>query len=283
MGKTAPPTKNDPRRARRWIAHTLGILGEVLVTLGVLLALFVVWEVWWTDVVGTRQQQEAIDDLTWRFPPIPEGGFPVVLPTEGPDDLGIPIVAEEDKHRTDSPPYEPTPEAEETFATMYVPRWGADYVKPISEGVGRRDVLDKLGIGHYPGTALPGGWGNFAVAGHRTTYGKPFDRIEELVEGDAIVVRTESIWYVYRVTETAIVYPGYSAAIAPVPGHKGAAADGRYITLTTCHPKFSASKRYIVYGVLEYWAEASAGYPEEIVLGAEESIPEVEAGVGEGP
>jgi sortase A len=121
------------------------------------------------------------------------------------------------------------------------------------------------------------------VAGHRTTYGKPFDRIEELVEGDAIVVRTESIWYVYRVTETAIVYPGYSAAIAPVPGHKGAAADGRYITLTTCHPKFSASKRYIVYGVLEYWVEASAGYPEEIVLGAEESIPEAEAGVGEGP
>lgn len=283
MKKAAPSTTKHPRRARRWVSRALGILGEVLVTLGVLLALFVVWEVWWTDVVGTRQQQEAVDDLTWRYPPIPDGGFPVILPTEEPDDFGIPIIEEKDKHRTDSPPFEPTPETAETFATMYVPRWGADYVKPISEGVGRRDVLDKLGIGHYPETALPGGWGNFAVAGHRTTYGKPFSRIEELVEGDAIIVRTESTWYLYRVTETKIVYPGYTAAIAPVPGRRGVAADGRYVTLTTCHPRFSASKRYIVHGILEYWAEASAGYPEEIVFNAQESLSEVEAGVGEGP
>lgn len=272
----------DSRRTHRSIAPVLGVVGEVCVTLGVLLGLFVVWELWWTDLVGTRHQQEIVDNLAWQVPATPEGGFPVLLSTDDLDDLGFRVIAEEDKHRTTPPPEEDVPGEAETFATIYVPRWGSDYVRPISEGVGRREVLDKLGIGHYAGTALPGGWGNFAVAGHRTTFGKPFNRIEELVEGDAIIIRTESTWYVYRVTDTAIVRPGYSAAIAPVPGEPEAAPNGRYVTLTTCHPMFSAKERYVVYGVLDYWADASAGYPGEIVLDAGEAETTSGIDVGEG-
>lgn len=258
-----------------------GAVGEVLLTLGAVVGLFVVWEMWWTDVVANRQQQEIVDGFNWEVPPVPEGGFPVVMLVGGFDDLGFAVIAEEDKHRTDSPLDEPIPKEAESFATMYVPRWGSDYIKPISEGVGRWDVLDELGIGHYPGTALPGGWGNFAVAGHRTTYGKPFNRIEELVEGDAIIIRTESTWYVYRVTDTEVVHPWYVAAVAPVPGLEEAEPNGRYITLTTCHPGFSARERYIVHGVLEYWAEASAGYPGEIVYETLYTVADTGAGMGE--
>jgi sortase A len=268
MNVTGKASPNSLRVSPR-LAHVLSGVGEALITLGVLLALFVVWEVWWTDVVGAHQQQKIVESLPWQVPPVPVG-----VSDEGamgPSTPTIPVIAEEDKNRTDDPPSGLTLQTGETFATMYVPRWGTDYVRPISEGVGRRDVLDKLGIGHYPSTALPGGWGNFAVAGHRTTYGKPFNRIEELVEGDVIVVRTESTWYVYHVTDHDIVYPTFTAAIAPVPGHQGEAADGRYITLTTCHPKYSASRRYVVYGILDYWARASDGYPEEIVSSIEDT------------
>ena len=127
-------------------------------------------------------------------------------------------------------------------------------------------MLDVLGIGHYEGTAMPGGVGNFAVAGHRTTYAKPFNRIAELQVGDPLVVRTtDNIWYVYRVTSTRDRRARRtSQVIAPVPGDPGATPTERMITLTTCHPMFSARERFIVHGVLDYWAPAADGIPAEL-------------------
>jgi sortase A len=167
-------------------------------------------------------------------------------------------------NRVDPPPVIDEPGIRTTFATLYVPRWGQGYVKPISQGVTRRDVLDRLGIGHYPRTAMPGDLGNFAIAGHRTTFGKPFSRIEKLKEGNAIVVRTEHTWYVYRVTSTLVVDPHQVGVIAANPLSPGAEPTARMITLTTCHPRYSARLRYIVHGELDYWAPADAGYPPEI-------------------
>ena len=115
---------------------------------------------------------------------------------------------------------------------------------------------------------MPGGVGNFAMAGHRTTYAKPFNRVQELQVGDPIVVRTESTWYVYRVTSTEIVRPQDVGVVAPVPGRPGAKATERSITLTTCHPMYSARQRFIVHGVLDYWAPVADGVPAEIAGGA---------------
>lgn len=273
-----PEPITEPSRPRV-LGKTIGAIGEGMLTLGILLGLFIVWEVWWTDITGTHHQREIIENLDWGLPVIPVPSTPTATPSS--DDPSAFAVIPPDQMEVDSPPVEEAPGNAETFAAMYVPRWGADYVRPISEGVSRSEVLDPLGIGHYPDAAMPGGWGNFAVAGHRTTFGKPFDRIEELLPGDVIVIRTESTWYVYSVTETHIVQPSFSAAVAPVPGDSTAAADDRYITLTTCHPRFSASQRYVVYGVLEYWAPTSAGYPPELV--PEESTVSFDAtGVMEG-
>ncbi len=258
-------TPRPPAGRNRRLGRILGGIGEALLTLGIVLALFVVWELWWTDVGANRHQRALVESLDWATPAI-------VTPVPAPSEVGASpqgptyrVVPDRWMERVTTPPDEAQPAVAETFATLYVPRWGYDYLRPVSEGVNRKTVLDPLGIGHYPHTALPGGWGNFAVAGHRTTFGKPFSDIETLQVGDALIVRTENAWYVYHVTATAIVSPEYAAAIAPVPGDAGAEANGRYITLTTCHPRFSAANRYVVYGILDYWAPAWAGYPPEVV------------------
>jgi len=115
--------------------------------------------------------------------------------------------------------------------------------------------------------AMPGDIGNFAVAGHRTTFGKPLNRVAELEIGDPLIVWTPDTWYVYRVTETLIVLPTQVEVIAPVPGRPGAVPTERMITLTTCHPMFSARERFIVHGVLDYWAPTSSGTPAEMLGG----------------
>ncbi|WP_028045913.1 class E sortase [Cellulomonas sp. URHE0023] len=240
-------------RARNAVYSTVGVIGELLITVGVLLFAFLVWQLWWTDVVGNRAQAQIVAELPFEpVPsPTPSGGTtaPVIAPP-----------------RHDAPPVMAEPPHATTFATIQVPRWDGEPERPISQGTDRATVLDDLGIGHYDGTAMPGDVGNFAIAGHRTTYAKPFNRIAELKEGDPLVIRTtDNIWYVYRVTSTQIVDPSDVQVIAPVPGEPGATPTERMITLTTCHPMFSARERYIVHGVLDYWAPTTDGIPAELI------------------
>ncbi len=240
-------------RGRAVAYGAVGVLGELLITLGVLLLGFLVWQLWWTDVEGDRAQAEIVRELDFAEPPA------AAAADEGP------LVAEPRRDEPPAPPAEPEHAA--TIATLQVPRWTGEPERPISQGTDRPTVLDVLGIGHYPGTAMPGGVGNFALAGHRVTFGKPFNRIEELQVGDPLVVRTADTWYVYRVTSSEVVLPADVRVIAPVPNEPGVEPTERFITLTTCHPMFSARERFIVHGVLDYWAPVSSGTPAEL-LGA---------------
>ena len=257
---------STPRKSPRVLDTTLGVLGEVLITAGLILGLYVVWQLFYTDVLSGRSQDAALDQLEWaesvRVPAISgdgtdSGASPGVEVAVIPEDLKV--------YSPEGAPVMSEPSEATTFAALHVPRWGYDYVKPISEGTDRARVLDKLGIGHYSDTAMPGAVGNFAIAGHRTTYGKPFTDIQALEVGDPLVVQTEDAWYVYTVTGTTIVLPTYIAAISPVPGQPGVQPTAASITLTSCHPRFSAEKRYIVYGELQYWAPTGHGFPSEIV------------------
>ncbi|GII98834.1 sortase A [Sediminihabitans luteus] len=236
-----------PVRGPGVVSHVVGGIGELLITLGLLLGLFVVWQLWWTDVQGDKFQAEVIEQLDWAPPPVVD-----TAPVE----------------RTDDPPVMEEPAVGDVFAQFYVPRFGADYVKPAAEGVDKATILDTIGIGHYPGTAMPGDLGNFSVAAHRTTYGKPFNKIADLQEGDPIVVRTEDTWYVYRVTEHLIVYPDQVDVIAPIPGTKAGdpvvEPTQRLLTMTSCHPMFSAAQRYIVHAEFAYWFPVSEGVPQEL-------------------
>lgn len=237
-------------------AAAVGLLGELLIIAGAVLGLYVVWQLFYTDIEANNTQREVVESLDWVAPldSITAGDASAAVTI--PDNL---------KFGPDSAPVMEEPAFTETFATMHVPRWGNDYVKPISEGVTRKDVLDSLGIGHYPDTGMPGELGNFAISAHRTTYGKPFNKIADLEQGDPLVIETEEAWYVYRVTEWEIVKPTQVDVIAPVPRDTGAEPDEHYITLTSCHPMFSAAERWITHGTLEYWAPHDAGIPAEIL------------------
>lgn len=259
MTTTAPPARGPRHAPDRGAGrpHGLGlrltgVAGEIMVTVGAFVLAFVAWQLWWTDVEGDRAQAAVVNELAWA--PVPAPGVAVVPPAA--------------QLRRDAPPAVAEPGHAVTFGTLFVPRWGADYQRPVSQGVDRAGVLDPLGIGHYPGTAMPGGVGNFAISAHRTTYGKPFNRIAELKVGDPLVVRTVDAWFVYRVTGSEIVKPSDVRVIAPVPNEPGAVPTARVITLTTCNPMYSARERFIVHGTLDYWLPAGAGFPAEITGGA---------------
>lgn len=230
-----------------------GVVGELMITVGVLLALFVVWQLWWTDVTAGRIRAETLANQGWAPPPatvVP----PADLPAEDPPVLG------------------PIPEGE-VFGNLFIPRFGSDYEVPIAQGVDKRTILDVGNIGHYPETAMPGELGNFSLAAHRSTYAKPFNRIADIQPGDAIVVRTEDYWYVYEATEWLVVMPSNVEVISPIPGlmpgEEIPELTERYITLTTCHPLFSARERFIYHGVFKYWMPVSAGTPVELLTPVE--------------
>lgn len=247
----AHSTRGGARRtpARRPARPTIsGVLGELLITLGVLLGLFLIWQLFWTDVVAMGEQDQIIAaaDEDWG-----------ALDTET-------IAAPQD-----GPPPVPSLNGEHNvFGILHVPEF--DRVRtPIAEGTDMERVLNVKGAGHYSGTALPGEVGNFSMAGHRNTFGRPFEDIARLEKGDAIVVETPEAFLVYRVTEHVIVRPQDVEVIAPNPEDPTAQATDRMLTMTACHPMFSARERYIVHAEFDYWTKRSEGIPEALA-GAED-------------
>ncbi len=138
-----------------------------------------------------------------------------------------------------------------------IPRLGRSYEYAILEGVTSEDL--RRGPGHYPGTARPGKIGNFVLSGHRTTYAAPFNRIDELRRGDDIIIDAPEARYTYRVSGKQVVLPTDVDVIAPVPNHPDARPTQAVITLTTCHPEYSARQRLVVYGVLSGKRDRSTG------------------------
>lgn len=222
------------------------VLGELLITAGVILLLFVAWQLWWTNVESDAKQSEAIKNFVQELgPPAPASAAPA-----NPADYGPPVVSEPPSHGG-------------TIGIMYVPRFGADYTRPIVQGTST-DVLDTLGLGHYKNTSMPGAVGNFAVAGHRQTHGAVLDNIHTLVPGDKIYVQTKDGFYVYVFRNNQVVLPTSTDVLLPVPAQPSATPTESFLTMTSCNPRFGAQERIIAYSVLERWQPASAGPPAEI-------------------
>lgn len=219
------------------------IFGELLITGGIVLLLFVGWELWWTNVEADAKQSEAIKSFAQELTGPVEPAVPGT-------DYGPPVVGT-------------APSNGQTIGIMYIPRFGATYTRPIIEGTGA-DVLDTLGIGHYAGTSMPGAKGNFAVAGHRQTHGAVLDSIHTLVPGDRIYVQTPDGYYTYVFRNNQIVLPNRADVLLPVPTQQGAAPEESILTMTSCNPRFGAQERIIAYSVLDSWQPSSAGPPSEI-------------------
>jgi len=244
---TAYPDTLRVRRRKPDARSVIGVAGEVLITLGVIVFLFLAYELWFTGLYTSRAQSNFKKELQqeWAAPPT----APAVLPGEspgpstGPSTAAVPDVAVPG----------------DAIGLIRIPKLGSNYEYAIVEGVSTNDL--KKGPGHYPGSAMPGQVGNFVVSGHRTTYLAPFNGLGELADGDAIVIETRDTWYTYKVTDVQVVLPTDVDVILPVPGKPKAKPTKKLITLTTCTPKYSASHRLIIDGVLESALPKAAGLP----------------------
>ncbi|MBK9476369.1 MAG: class E sortase [Tetrasphaera sp.] len=208
--------------------------GELLITAGCFLLLFASWQLWWTDVESNAKASESVENFLGLIedpktppPPLDPNGIPVTIGKDG------------------------------VFAVMYVPRFGKEWRRPIVQGTKWYPLT--RGIGHYEKTVGPGKVGNFSLAGHRTTYGRPFHNIDRLQDGDRLIIETATTYFVYEVTSHDIVAPTAVEVVAPVPDQPGRTPTTPMITLTSCHPKFSAAQRYVVHGTLVTTAPRKGG------------------------
>jgi sortase A len=210
------------------LARVLGAIGRTCIAVGVLILLFVSYQLWGTGIREAQAQRKLETEFEQRL-----GDAGVAVPDESAQGPGTTTPA------TTSPGPPPPPAAEgDAVAHLSIPDIGVD--KIVIEGVTLGDL--KRGPGHYPETPLPGQPGNAAIAGHRTTYGAPFNRINELDRGDEILVTTVQGAFRYEVSDQLIVSPSEVGVLDDF-------GDNR-LTLTACHPKYSARQRIIVVAAL---------------------------------
>ncbi|MFF3211304.1 class E sortase [Streptomyces sp. NPDC002886] len=247
------------RRSRRaGIAGLLWAVGELAVTVGVVVMLLVVHQVWWTNRQALSAAHEMVRELEeGGWAPLPEGGGEGEgVGEDAADSVVDPSVGPSGEAPGNSGPRTGKPPPRESaYGILRIPRLGV--AVPVAQGVDKRSVLDRGYAGHYAGTAQPGVEGNFAVAGHRNTHGEPFRYINRLRAGDELIVDVRGKRYVYLVGQTlAETTERDTGVIAPVPRSivrpgAGYSEPGVYITLTTCTPEYSSKYRLVVWGTLK--------------------------------
>ncbi|ALX66027.1 class E sortase [Microbacterium sp. XT11] len=249
------PAASAPQRARRRRPRSratfTSVLGELLLTAGVLVLLFVAWQMWIGDLIIDAQKNDEGAAVSQRL-------------AESPAPEPPPLVQAEDGTTYYEPPVPAAPAESQWLGQMHIPRFGADYNKGIFGGTTRAGTLDKLGIGVYTDSKMPGEVGNFAMAGHRTTWGKPFNQLDKLQLNDAIVVETPDGWYTYRFRTLEYVKPNETDVLFDVPQVPGAQTGERYITLTACSPLYSLAERIVAYGVFESFQPRAEGPPKAL-------------------
>ncbi|GAA1921986.1 class E sortase [Streptomyces sodiiphilus] len=220
----APPAVSGrPRGGLRIVATAVSLFGELLITAGLVLGLFVVYSLWWTNVLANQEAKRDADTVreAWE---------------QSPGD--------------DPREYDP----QDGIGFLHVPSMTSDDIL-VKEGIDL-PTLNGGVAGYYDEpveSAMP--WdrsGNFSLAAHRDGHGAKFHHIDRIEEGDPIVFETKNTWYIYRAYAILPETSKYNIGVLdPVPAESGRTEEGRYITLTTCTPVFTSKYRYIVWGELE--------------------------------
>ncbi|MFI2431599.1 class E sortase [Streptomyces sp. NPDC018693] len=220
--ETSPSTSaGRPRRRPGKIATAVSFVGELLITAGLVLGLFVVYSLWWTNVIADRHADAQADKVRDHWA---ENGEPGALDTgSGIGFLHVPAMSDDD---------------------ILVERGTSS--KILNDGV----------AGYYTdpvqaGLPTSGKEGNFSLAAHRDGHGAKFHNIHKLAKGDPIVFETKDTWYVYKVYAILPETSKYNVKVlAPIPEESGKTKAGHYITLTTCTPIYTSRYRYVVWGEL---------------------------------
>ncbi|MFD8643979.1 class E sortase [Streptomyces zaomyceticus] len=206
-------------RVRNRIAGIISVFGELLITAGVVLGLFVVYSLWWTNVLADRAADKDGAQVRDRW-------------ADGPGQL----------------------DTKDGIGFLHVPAMNNGEVL-VKQGTDS-GVLNNGVAGFYTDpikSALPQDkQGNFTLAAHRDGHGAKFHNIHKLKNGDSIIFESKDTWYVYKVYKTLPETTKYNVdVLQPVPKESGKTEPGRFITLTTCTPMYTSDYRYIVWGELE--------------------------------
>ena len=249
--KRVRPSQRRRQRRQQWGMNILGITGEVLITIGVLVLGYILWQPWYTSTIVAQKQVEISDKVVNEWRP---SAAPSEEPATAPSLEGMPALAK-------APDYE-------VFAVMHVPAFAPNFSNVIAETTDLPRVLNRndKGVGHYSLTQQLGEPGNFAVAGHRSgPLINSFREIMNLRVGDPIFIETEQGWYTYRFRDIEYVWPTAIDVLNPFPRLSGTPGTDYILTLTTCHPKLEGdAERAIAYAVLEDYSPAAEGVPAEL-------------------
>jgi len=197
------------------VRQFVGTLGRTLIAVGVLLLIFVVYQLWGTGIYAAREQSQLNDQFEQTLRA--SAGSPTAAPPPAP--LG------------------------DAVGQIRIPKIGVDEI--VVNGIGAKEL--RTGPGLYPDHPRPGQLGNAAIAGHRTTYGAPFSDLDQLQPGDEITVRTTQGAFAYQVRESLVVDPSNISVLSP---RTSGATTKATLTLITCNPKFSAAERLVIFADL---------------------------------
>ncbi|MBR7836237.1 class E sortase [Actinospica durhamensis] len=223
-GAGEPPTRR--RRTAGPAGRALDLVGELVLTIGLLCGLYLLYLLWWTNVSAGMENRAASEAFQHTL-------SSASAPSAAPSDS-----------LTDGT----------SFGFLYIPALGSGWRALLTQGTEREQVLNTGAVGHYssPATAMP--WdarGNFAVAGHRDGHGMIFRDLDQLRPGDRVYVQTLYGWYVYRLDREAASVPIDDVSVLdPIPVGSGYTAPGRYLTMTTCTPMYVDSHRLVWWGTL---------------------------------
>jgi sortase A len=230
------------------LSRAMGIVGELLITFGVIVLLFLAWQLWINNAVVAGQQQAASQELVQEWA---DGKEKSDTADAVKEDFGAP------------PAFAGVGDAVK-FATIYIPRLGADSTRVVKNSIDLTTILNNGYYGRYPDSQWPGQAGNFALAVHRTNWGSPFGDAPKLEAGDKIYVETSDGYYTYIFRNYEFVLPSAVDVLLPVPGTNDSPGDQSILTITTCNPLLGDAERMIVYSVLDSWRPRSAGPPAEM-------------------
>jgi sortase A len=235
--------------ASRRALNVVNVIGEILITIGVLVLLYLGWQLWINDSMNAvSARRAALSDASQWTPPTSE-----TVPVD--KDYGPPPVVSKVGQG-------------QTIAVIYIPRLGEDSARSIKESVIPTVTLNHGYFGHYPKTALPGQPGNFALAVHRGGWGSPFKEAQILRTGDHIYLKTEVGYYLYTVRNIEYVLPTSVDVLNAIPGTTKDALPGQSVlTITTCSPQNDNTERLAVYAVYDSWRPLSVGpFPEMLSM-----------------